>query len=155
MRGQTKLSQGAVRRRVDSSVCPRIPSTVIPSDVAIQAGEIAGRGSALQKRHRVFIDQVRVVNYPADYEDRLVRIFPLWSKVRLWALEAHHLALTKLERSNDRDIRDVIFLVKAGWINNATLVSRFETGLEPYITGRTPNWNRTTLQMWIDACWPS
>jgi hypothetical protein len=37
----------------------------------------------------------------------MVRAFPARSKVRLWALEAHDLALTKLERSNERDIRDV------------------------------------------------
>lgn len=44
---------------------------------------------------------------------RVVRIFPAWANVRLWALEPHDLALTKLERSNDRDIRDVIYLAQA------------------------------------------
>ena len=58
-------------------------------------------GSPLQKKHRVYIDHVGVANYPDDYESRLVRVFPVWSKVRLWALEPHDLALTKLERSND------------------------------------------------------
>jgi hypothetical protein len=32
--------------------------------------------------------------------------------------------------------------------------ARFETELEPYITHRTPIWDRNTLNMWIDACWP-
>jgi hypothetical protein len=127
---------------------------VIPNDVAPRIAEIAGRRSALQKKHQVYIDQVGVANYPADYKGRLVRTFPLWRRVRLWALEAHDLALTKLERSNDRDIRDVMFLAKVGFINKHTLVSRFEAELEPYITGRTPTWTRTTLQVWIDACWP-
>jgi hypothetical protein len=127
---------------------------VIPKEAATQVAEIAGRGSKLHKRHRVYIDHVTIAACPADYDQRLVRIFPLFPRVRLWALEPHDLALTKLERSNDRDIRGVIFLAKAGLINQSTLVSRFETELEPYITGRTLSWNRTTLQMWIEACWP-
>ena len=128
---------------------------VIPREVAEQIVRLAGKGSALQKKHRAYIDHVGVANYPVDYESRLVRAFPIWSKVRLWALEAHDLALTKLERSNERDIRDVIFLAQSGLINGHTLVDRFETELEPYITGRTPVWHRATLNMWVDACWPN
>jgi hypothetical protein len=67
-----------------------------------------------------------------------VRVFPLWPRVRLWALEAHDLALTKPERSNDQDIRDVMYLAQAGLIVRDTLISRFETEFEPYVTGRTP-----------------
>ena len=127
---------------------------VIPREVAEQVVQLAGKGSALQKKYRVYIDHVGVANCPADYEGRLVRAFPVWPKVRLWALEPHDLALTKLERSIERDIRDVIFLAQAGLIDHDTLVARFETELEPYIVGRTPAWHRTTLKMWIDACWP-
>ena len=128
--------------------------TVVPQNLAVRVAELAGRGSRLQKKHKVYIDHVAVTNHPTSYEDRLVRAFPLWPKVRLWALEPHDLALTKLERSNDRDIRDVLFLAHAGLIARATLLSRFETELEPYLAGRIPTWNRSTLQMWVDACWP-
>ena len=128
--------------------------TVIPADAARRVAELAGEGSPLQKKHRVYIDHVGVVNYPDDYEARLVRVFPFWPRVRLWALEAHDLALTKLERSSDKDIRDVMYLAQLGLIVRKTLISRFETELEPYITGRTPTWNRTTLNMWVNACWP-
>ena len=127
---------------------------VIPLDAADRVVQLAGKGSALQEQYRVYIDHAGVASYPADYERRLVRAFPVWSNVRLWALEPHDLALTKLERSIERDIRDVIFLAQAGLINRDTLVTRFETELEPYITGRTPTWLRTTLQMWIESCWP-
>ena len=58
------------------------------------------------------------------------------------------------KRSNDRDIRDIVYLAQAGMIVRETLISRFEKELEPYITGRTPTWNRVTLKMWVDACWP-
>ena len=128
--------------------------TVLPPDAAQRVAELAGKGAPLQKKHKVYIDHVGVANYPDDYESRLVRVFPIWPKVRLWALDPHDLALTKLERSNDRDIRDVMYLAQAGLINQETLILRFERELEPYITGRTPTWNRTTLKMWVDACWP-
>lgn len=128
--------------------------TVSPRDAGTRILQMAGRGSPLQKKHHVYIDYVGVANYPADYEDRLLRAFPVWTKLRLWALEPHDLALTKLERSNERDIRDVIYLAQAGLINRETLVKRFETELEPYITGRTPTWHRTTMSIWLDECWP-
>ncbi|MDZ4802215.1 MAG: DUF6036 family nucleotidyltransferase [Bryobacteraceae bacterium] len=101
--------------------------TVIPPDAAQRVAELAGKGSPLQKKHRVYIDHVAVANYADDYEARLVRVFPVWPRVRLWALEPHDLALTKLERSNDRDIRDVMYLAQAGLIVRETLISRFRT----------------------------
>jgi hypothetical protein len=128
---------------------------VIPGEVAERVVRLAGKESPLQKKHQVCIDHVAIANYPSGYESRLVRAFPIWPKVRLWALEQHDLALTKLERSNDRDIRDVMFLAKSGLIKRDTLVALFETEFAPYITGRTPTWHRTTLNMWIDACWPN
>ena len=127
---------------------------MIPTQAADRIVQLAGKGSALHKIYRVYIDRVGIANYPTDYQSRLVRAFPIWPRLRLWALEPHDLALTKLERSNERDIRDVIFLAQADLINGDTLASRFETELEPYITGPTPTWHRTTLKMWIDACWP-
>ncbi len=127
---------------------------VVPVQSAGYLVEVAGKGSALHKKHRVYLDFVGVASYPADYEERLIRVFPFWSHLHLWALEAHDLALTKLERSGDRDIRDIIFLAKAGLIDRATLEERFKTEWEPYVSGRSPTWHRTTLQMWFDACWP-
>src|SRR5713101_3994850 len=94
--------------------------SVIPPEAAQRVAGLAGKGSPLQKKHRVYIDHVGVANYPDDYEARLVRLFPLWANVRLWALEPHDLALTKLERSNDRDIRDVMYLAQAGLIVRET-----------------------------------
>jgi hypothetical protein len=95
-----------------------------------------------------------VANFLDAYESRLRRAWPVWSKLRLWIPEPHDLALTKLERSNERDIRDVMFLAQAGLINGATLVARFESEMEPYLTGPTPTWHRTTLRMWTESCWP-
>jgi hypothetical protein len=59
---------------------------VIPRETGERVAQLAGRGSVLQKKHRVYIDRVGVANCPADYEDRLVRAFPIWKKVRLGRL---------------------------------------------------------------------
>ncbi len=140
---------GLNRETVDLDVITGIPVNV--RECVLHA---AGKGSELQRKHGVYIDQVWVAAYPDSYADRLVRAFPIWEKVRLWALEPHDLALTKLERTNARDIRDVVYLAKSGLINKETLLHRWHTELEPYLTGPTPTWHQTTLNMWIDACWP-
>jgi len=128
--------------------------TVIPLQASAQMMQLAGRGSTLHKAYRVCLDFVGVAHYPDNYESRLIRVFPVWTNLRVWALEPHDLALTKLDRSIERDIRDVVYLAKAGLIQRETLIARFESELEPYLTGRTPTWHRSTLQMWIDECWP-
>ena len=127
---------------------------VIPKYIVERITEVAGRGSQLQKRHRVCIDYIQVANYPDSYESRLVRVFPNWKNIRLWALEPHDLALTKLERSSERDIQDVMYLAQAGLIRPDILLKRFETEMEPYVVGRTPTWHRSTLDIWIESCWP-
>jgi Nucleotidyltransferase of unknown function (DUF6036) len=127
--------------------------SVAPQPMRDAIGSAAGKGSTLHTKHRVFIDQVGVANFPDDYEGRLERAWPVWKNLRLWIPEPHDLALTKLERSNERDIRDVMFLARAGLIDQATLIQRFESEMEPYLTGPTPTWHRTTLNMWIEAYW--
>ena len=128
--------------------------SVAPQPMRVAVAAAAGNGSALHRKHRVFIDQAGVANFPDNYESRLRRAWPVWKKLRLWIPEPHDLALTKLERSNERDIRDVVFLAQAGLIDQDMLVARFEGEMEPYLVGPTPTWHRTTLNMWIEACWP-
>lgn len=64
------------------------------------------RQAKLQNRQKRlgFLMLVAGVATPGALKALLARVFPLWPKVRLWALEPHDLALTKLERSNDRDM---------------------------------------------------
>lgn len=40
--------------------------TVIPPDAAQRVTELAGKGSPLREKHRVYIDHVGVANYPDD-----------------------------------------------------------------------------------------
>ena len=127
---------------------------VVPAKVAKQIEAMAGKGSPLHQKHRVYVERVGVASHPDGYESRLIRVFPFWSRLKLWALEAHDLALTKLERSIDRDLQDVMHLARAGFLQRETLTERYWSEMRPHLGGPTPTWHDTTLKMWIDACWP-
>lgn len=80
--------------------------------------EIAGRGSPLHRKHKLYLDAVTVATPPEDYERRLVPMFPgNWTHLRLLALEAHDIALSKLERNHERDRDDVQQLARAGHLS--------------------------------------
>ena len=75
---------------------------------------IAGKGSALHRKHKLYLDAVTVTTPPGNYAKRLVPMFPTkWRWLRLLALEAHDLALSKLERNLERDRDDVQQLARA------------------------------------------
>src|SRR5579862_6973593 len=70
--------------------------------------ELAGKGSVLHRRHKVYLEFVAVTTPPEDYEERLIPMFPgAWIHLELYALEAHDLALSKLERNFDKDRDDI------------------------------------------------
>ena len=51
---------------------------------------------------------VTVASVPESYESRLSPLYPgCWRHLRLFVLEPHDLALTKLERNFERDRGDV------------------------------------------------
>ena len=62
---------------------------VIPN-VQRQLLEIAGKGSALHMKHKLYLDAVTVATPPVDYDLRLVPMFPgNWTHLHVHALEAH------------------------------------------------------------------
>jgi hypothetical protein len=84
--------------------------------------EIGGKGSALHRKHKVYLDAVTAATPPENYEERLAPMFPgAWRRLRLSGLEAHDLALTKLERNIERDRDDVQQLARAGYLKPEVL----------------------------------
>lgn len=126
---------------------------VVPS-VWRDLAEIAGKGSALHQKHKVYLDPVTVATPPEDYAERLVPMFPgVWANLRLYALEAHDLALTKLERNLERDRDDVRQLARAGHLKPEILKERYYRELRPNLLARE-DWHDATLQQWIEFYWP-
>lgn len=137
---------GAMRTTSDVDflgIVPRVEDQLI---------SIAGRHSSLHREYKIYLDAVTVVTPPEDYEQRLVPMFPgAWRRLRLYALEAHDLALSKLERNIDRDREDVQQLARGGYLKRETLRERYYHELRPHLANEKKH--DLTLKLWIEA-WP-
>ena len=94
---------GLQRATADINVLSIVPYISSPRLV-----DFAGKESTLPRKHGVYLDVVTVASVPENYDSRLITLFPgPWKRLRLFALEAHDLALTKLERNFERDRANV------------------------------------------------
>ena len=102
--------------------------SVVPADEIGWLEALAGMGSALHGKHGVYVHHVGIVTVPECYEDRVIPIFPdAYRRVRLTGLEAHDLALSKLERNSGRDREDVKFLARAVPLDLRILEDRYRS----------------------------
>ncbi len=128
--------------------------SAVPVDGGHRVLDIAGGGTPLCHKYRMYVERVAIATVPENYESRLAPLYPgAWRHLRLFALEAHDLALSKLERNCERDQGDVEYLARAGFINAATLKQRYEVEMRDYVVGRL-SWHDQTLQLWIDEFLP-
>jgi hypothetical protein len=128
--------------------------SVVPN-VRNELIEIGGKGSALHQKHKVYLDAVTVATPPENYEERLVPVFPgVWRRLRLFALEAHDLALSKLERNIERDRDDVQQLARAGHLRAGILRERYYAELRPNLLAHEAR-HDLTLRLWLESYWPA
>lgn len=124
---------------------------VLPAGTGSQLVALAGKESALRAQYGVYLDVVTVASVPEAYESRLGALYPgSWRNLRLFVLEPHDLALTKLERNFERDRGDVAHLARAGLLKAGVLQERYEQEMRPNVIGSV-TWHDQTLQMWIAA----
>jgi hypothetical protein len=110
---------------------------------------IAGRESALAKRHRVYLQIVTIANFPEAYEARLVPFFPhAFQRLHLKAFEKHDLALTKLSRNLDRDREDVKRLAAGPGLDAEVLLERYHD--EMRFQFGLPEREDLTLKLWLE-----
>lgn len=110
---------------------------------------LAGKGSALAKQHRIYLDIVTVAMVPEDYELRLIDIYPkMFENLRLRAFERHDLVLAKLSRNGDRDREDVRRLAAGPGLDAQTLQKRYAAELRFQSTN--PGRDDMTLALWIE-----
>ena len=76
-----------------------------------------------------------------------------WTHLRLHALEAHDIALSKLERNYERDRDDVQHLARAGHLKPETLKDRYYKELRPNLLAHEDRCD-LTLELWLES-WPS
>ncbi|MEO8368845.1 MAG: DUF6036 family nucleotidyltransferase [Candidatus Solibacter sp.] len=122
---------------------------VIPVNETGPLLSLAGEGSALHREHGVYLQHVGIVTVPENYPDRLLPMFPAaFRRLRLFGLEAHDLALSKLERNSARDREDVKFLARSAPLTPGILERRYRSELRPYLanSGR----HDLTMRLWLD-----
>lgn len=140
------LGYGWPRPTADIDVCE-----VAPSNAKTEVVSLAGEGSPLHKKHRVYLQIVTMASLPYSYEERLKEVPKAsFRKVRLLVLEAHDLALSKLGRNSDVDIEDVKYLGSTVPLDLDVLRSRYLDEVRPYLAG-PPERGDLTLDLWCDA----
>ncbi|MGO4880166.1 MAG: nucleotidyl transferase AbiEii/AbiGii toxin family protein [Bryobacteraceae bacterium] len=123
--------------------------SLVPAGEIGRLDALAGRGSALDRKHGAHVQHVGIVTVPENYAERLIPIFPgAYRRVRLAGLEGHDLALSKLERNSGRDRQDVKFLARAVPLNLATLEERYRLELRPYLAATDRH--DLTMRLWIE-----
>jgi hypothetical protein len=124
--------------------------TAIPAEQIAPLQAVAGRGSVLHKKYGVYLQHVGIAIVPENYTDRLIPIFPAaFDWLLLFGLEAHDLALSKLERNSARDREDLKFLARAVPLDLSVLESRYHSELRPYLAN--PERHDLTLRLWIEV----
>ena len=89
------------------------------------------------------------------FDERLTDLFPgRFQNLRLLALDAHDLALSKLTRNSPVDRDDVAHLAKTVPLDPALLRTRYPRELRPIVVG-DPERHDRTLEMWIQSYFPS
>lgn len=108
---------------------------VTPETEAADLLEAGGKGSPLHRKFRIYLDMVTVLDaFPEDYDNRLVEMFPRrLEKIRLYATEAHDLALMKLGRNIERDREDVKYLARTKFLTAEVLRERYAREMRPYL----------------------
>ena len=118
------------------------------SDMA-DVQRIAGKGSPLAKKHRLYIDIVTVADVPERYEERLIDVYAgEFRNLRVRVFERHDLALAKLGRNQDYDREDVRRLAEGPGLEIAILRQRYRDELRWQLSN--PEREDLTLELWIE-----
>ena len=111
---------------------------------------LAGQGSELHRKHKVYLQLIGVATTPDGYEERLAEISPgTFKRLRLLALDPYDLALSKLERNAQRDRDDVLHLARTLPLDLNLLRKRYQDELRQYLGN--PEREDLTLRLWIEA----
>jgi hypothetical protein len=122
---------------------------IVPVDKTAPLESLASEGSALHKKYGVYIQHVGIVTVPENYLDRMALMFPTaFRSLSLLGLEAHDLALSKLERNSARDREDIKYLARAAPLDLSVLETRYRSELRPYLANTKRH--DLTMRLWLE-----
>ncbi len=138
------LRYGAQRTTSDVDVLMFVPKA--EASALVQLGQ---KESDLHRLYKVYLDPVHVATPPEDYAQRLTEMFPdAFKNIRLFALDAYDIALTKLERNSPKDREDVKYLARTVPLDLDVLRERYWAELRDYLF--VPEREDLTLKLWIE-----
>ena len=112
---------------------------------------MAGPGSALAQKYKVYVQHTGVESMPENYEERLIELCAgCFKNIRLFVPDAYDLVLSKLTRNIERDRQDVEFLARTKHLDPVVLRERYEKELRPIVIGPVSR-HDTTLELWLEA----
>lgn len=128
--------------------------SLVPNHRIAHLQHMAGPGSALSKKYKVYVQHTGVESMPEDYEQRLKELYPgRFKNIRLFVPDAYDLALSKLTRNEARDREDVEYLIKTGNLSAAVLRQRYEKEMRHNLIGPEST-HDLTLELWLEAYFP-
>ena len=124
--------------------------SIAPIEQRKELLEQGGKGSALHKKHKLYLDYVGIASIPYEYESRLVAMYPdAYKHIRLFALDPYDIALSKLCRNIARDREDVLHLARHVPFDLQLLRKRYMDELRPDLLG-VPENQDAILTLWIE-----
>ena len=124
---------------------------VLPSAAKAWLQEVAGAGSDLHRKHRLYLQIVSSTTLPESYADRLIPLWPEeFSKLRLFVPDRYDLALSKVERNADVDIEDLKHLAADPTFDPKVLKGRYEEELRPLLHGPASR-HDLSIRLWLDV----
>jgi Nucleotidyltransferase of unknown function (DUF6036) len=125
--------------------------SLIPCNRMGDLERLAGAGSSLARKHKVYVHRVGVASIPENYEDRLIEPFAgRFKRIRLLILDPYDLVLSKLSWNIEPDREDVEYLARTQHLDPAVLRERYEKELRVNLIG-PPEWHDKNLEFWLEA----
>jgi len=122
--------------------------TAIPADLDLDT--MAGQGSALHEKYKVWLHRVGVANLPEDYATRLSEMAPgQFKRLTILVPDAYDCILSKLERASPKDRDDADYLFRSQKLDARVLRDRYRNELRDHLVGKI-EWHNQTLELSID-----
>ena len=135
---------GFPRTTADIDYCAAVPAN-------LNLDEVAAQGSALHKKHGVWLHRVAVANLPEEYGTRLQEMAPgKFKHLKLLVPDPYDCILSKLERGSGKDRDDADFLFRSQKLDAHVLCERYERELRHNPIGNVA-WHDGTLKLWIEV----